>query len=614
MSDFLAVDGEQLADNGPYIFMGASNGRVREHLENTDGLPTARILDWLLELAAPGRRLVCYGLGYDVNHWLKDVPWRAAVELWRTGETIWKRYLIRWVPGRWFTVKSAGRTVRVTEVLGFFQTAFVNALEDWGLLADQELREMKNRRKAFKVGELPRIRKYCLRECDLLVALMERLEAATVAAGCKPREWIGSGALAGAMLANNGVGGHHAHDQQLLDDVEPVMRAYFGGRVEAFKIGSHYDVHARDLNSAYPWAATFLPSLEGAELRPVARYDAGAEHALWNVTWADAPGPLAPFPVRNGNAIYYPRNGSGIYHAVEVTAALACGYDLTVGAGWTLHGGNAAVTPGSGSVQGTSEARPTPFHWVPGAYSLRRRWERAGHPGGKALKLALNSMYGKLAQGHGYNGGPPRWQSYFWAGELTARVRARMLTELHANLHSILAVNTDGVYVHGRPAGHPNPSAGASNPARRLGGWRAETAETLFVAQPGLYVTENAGVQAVKSRGHFQDEVDYHALREGFQDDGWLHVHHYSSERFYGLGTAALRRDKNIWRKWLTEPRSVSFYPTRKLAGNVDAGELLPPAGLALEPSEPYIPKASHLDTNVEDNVQAGEQPCTRTL
>ena len=81
---------------------------------------------------ADKRKLVCYGLNYDVNQWLASVPIAILRELWSSGFAVWRDYQLRWLPGRWFSVKARGRFAKVCEVLGFFQSSFVAALKSFG--------------------------------------------------------------------------------------------------------------------------------------------------------------------------------------------------------------------------------------------------------------------------------------------------------------------------------------------------------------------------------------------------------------------------------------------------------------------------------------------------
>lgn len=583
--EFLAIDGEAIDDL--YVMLCASNGQQAVDLQ---GLKTRECLDFLLSLAKPQRKIVCFGLNYDVNQWLASVGKPTLRELWRTGTVIWREYKISWLPRRWFSIKRGKQSVRITEVWGFFQSSFIKALENWDIPVQEEITTGKGERGEFQFSEVPKVLEYCHKECKSLVELMERLRLATVQSDCEPRDWIGAGALAGAMLKSRGLADFHAHDGELTESetaLEAIMCAYFGGRVEAFRIGSYQPVQSQDLRSAYPYAATLLTPLQGMKLKRVRKYDPSADHGIWRVRWKNLEGEVMPFPVRNNQSIYYPRSGEGYYHSCEVAAAIAGGFNVTVDGGWILW---ATEGPASGS------AGPSPFGWVPDAYAIRARWKTEGRAAEKALKLGLNSLYGKLAQGVGYRGGPPRWQSYLWAGEITARTRASMLTATLGSREPI-ALATDGLYAArctGRASG-------------KLGGWERDSHSSLFVAQPGLYAAETDGEVTVRSRGHFAREVDYEALREGFERDGFYHVHRYTSQRFIGLGTALMRKDMRLWRHWPDERRSISLYPTRKLPQ--EDGRLMPPDGEGLDPSEAYVPKRSLTDTATVDNVQATEQP-----
>jgi hypothetical protein len=587
VTEFVAVDGEAVSDS--YVLLASSTG---QSVEDFAGLSSGACLEFLLGLAAPRRRLICFGLNYDVNQWLAGVPKPNLRELWASGFCIWRSYRLRWLPRRWFSITHLdGRKVRISEVWGFFQASFIGALESWEIPVAEEIVEGKRDRALFSEADARsgRMRAYCLRECSELVTLCERLRAATIEADCEPRDWIGAGALAGAMLKARGLAAYHVHDSDLTSSenaLEAIMRAYFGGRVEALRIGSYANVESVDVRSAYPHAATSLPNLAGARLKARRRYDPTAEHGIWRVRWRNLEGLLMPFPVRNKRAIYYPRTGEGYYHACEVAAALAAGFELDIGHGWTLEVGSPGP-PAKGEL---------PFSWVPEAFALRARWKAEGNAAEKALKLGLNSLYGKLAQGIGYRGGPPRWQSYLWAGEITARTRARML-ELAAASRDPIAIATDGLYAR----------SCSGRTGRRLGDLERAEHDSLFVAQPGLYAAESGGVVTVRSRGHFASEIDYAELREGFQAEGFEHVHHYHSRRFIGLGSALMRRDLRLWRHWPDERRSISLYPTRKVPG--EGGVLLPADGRGLDPSEPYVPKGSLTDTAELENVQAAEQP-----
>jgi hypothetical protein len=612
VTTFIAIDGEADSD-GRYIVMCDSLGR---ELVNLDGLTTMQVFTWLFALHRehPRAKLVCFGLNYDVNQWIRDLTVGELTRLARDGRASHRmRYKLTWLPRKLFTVTDAASKehFRIAEVFGFYQTSFVRALRAWGLEPTKEIERMKARRGRFSDEDLRRVVRYCKSECRLLVELMDSLAAACVEADCAPaRDWIGAGAIASTLLRTAGVKGAHAYDSELADReiVEgPILRAYFGGRVEMLAQGVAPAAHSVDVKSAYPYAATLLPALDRARLYNVKRYDAGAEHAIWRVKWeGQNHNGVCPFPVRlHDFSIVYPESGEGCYHACEVRAALACGYMLRFDGGVKLR---SAV-----------RTDRLPFGFIPRLFALRDRYKRAGHPAEKALKLGLNSVYGKLAQGYGFADQPPPFQSYLWAGEITARTRATMLRAVHA-VKLPLMISTDGMFSVDRMG-----AALDGVPRQGLGSLERGVMRDPFIVQAGVYSRlcdgcDGAGCEAcagtgmaIKSRGFAARDVDYRELRQVWHDDGPDGVYHYRSRRFIGL-RVALARNKldDIWRTWPIEQRSLTLQASRKLTpdGRGDLVRLGPLPG----PYEslPYIPKINLYDDPTDDTLElmiADDQP-----
>jgi DNA polymerase type B, organellar and viral len=593
--EFIAVDGEA-DDQGRYIILCDSTGRA---LVNPDGIGTRQALEWLVQLGGAGvrRQVVCFGLNYDVNQWLRDLNrfelQRVAVE----GGCSWRlRWKLKWWPAKYFQItdRKTRTTVKVCEVFGFFQTSFVKALEQWGLHAPAELQLMKRRRGTFTQHELDRVVAYCQSECRLLVQLMNRLAEACENAGCAPRrDWIGAGAIASSLLHSKGVKAHHVYDADLAprETVEElILGAYYGGRVELLTLGEFPAIQTRDVRSAYPHAAAQLPSLIGAKTVKRKRADLSLEWAIWRVRWqGQAHGQLAPFPVRQRDgSIIYPESGEGAYHAIEVRTAIELGYDVQILEGVQLK----PAHPGQ------------PFEWIPAVYQHRARLKARGDAAEKALKLGLNSVYGKLAQGYGH--GPPPFQSYWWAGHITAATRARMLALAHRS-RGVVMISTDGLF-----AVAPGVR-GSSRPT--LGSWEPDSVSEFFAAQPGVYHGLRDGRPLVKSRGFFAKDVDYDQLRQVWREDGPDGVYHYASRRFIGARVALHRNRLDLWRQWVEEQRAITLEPTRKIwtdSGISSSGtvSLFPPPGPIA--SRPYTPKQSLYDDPQDrdlENMIGDDQP-----
>lgn len=581
---FIAVDGEAIGNQ--YVLLCSSDGEVRRRTER-GGLTTIECLEYLLR--RPPGVLVCFGLGYDVNNWLRDLPREALARLWDERVCYWHCYRIEWTPQRWLTVRHAdGRKARVNECFGFFQSSFVAALEAWGIGAPAMIERMKRARGTFEQADLPAMERYCLAECGLLVELMEQLRDACWECGIMPRQWIGAGAIAGSLLQARGIGAHHAHDLALLpgapETAENVtLSAYFGGRFELLRQGVYANVKSVDLRSAYPAAATRLPSLDGARLIHRKRFDP-SKFGIWRVGWdiSAAPGLIAPFPARRKQGIYWPAVGRGWYHGVEVAAAIAAGYPVDVTEGWVLR-----------------ESGGRPFGWINDVYAERRRLKDEGRAAEKVVKLGLNSIYGKLAQGISYRG-RPQWQSYFWAGYITAATRARVL-DMGTRSDQVLMFATDGIFAR---------VPGAVGAGHGLGSWETGRIEQLFTAQAGVYQGITPAGAKVKSRGFFASEVDYDELREGWECEGPSYIHHYDSTRFIGLGVALMRKDFTLWRSWRTERRALILAPERK---GIDAAGVLTPHPGPID-SEPYTPKVSLIDARALDQLQGADQPLREVM
>lgn len=609
MTDFIAVDGEAIPDR--YNLLMCSNG---ESVINMKELTTPECFDFLLSQVSSetGRRhkkkpvFVCFGLNYDVNMWLRDLSREALEAVWSLGEavycpkgsgndwTLW--YKLTWLPGHMFRIQKNGASVTIYEVWGFFQSSFVTALGKWGLEATPEMKFMKSHRGDFSTTEIDRVKDYCLSECNLLVQLMDKLEEACVEAEIVPRQWMGAGSLAGKLLSSRKwMKVAHRYDRDIGPDEaqEPILCAYFGGRVELLKQGEFKHVHTADIRSAYPHAITQLPSLEHSRLVHRKGYNPGEPHALWHVRWSDLHGPIMPFPVRCKKTISYPTNGEGWYHACEVYEALNLGYRFEVLEGWVLEN-DGGDNP--------------PFAWIPDLFRLRAQWKAEDKPAEKVLKLALNSTYGKLAQGVGHKNLPP-WQSYFWAGEVTARTRARMLEAAHTvGFENCIMISTDGLF-------HVNHRAKIAD-MNKLGGWETGSYDSLFAARAGVYLAEKDGERIARTRGFYTPkwdsenkvwigEVDFDKLRGEYASHGVYGKLEYESKRYIGIGSALMRKEFSVWRTWEADKkRVINLMPSGK---RVTPDGAFLPLDERLPPSEPYEPKGRY--DSVEDRIQEADQP-----
>ena len=232
---------------------------------------------------------------------------------------------------------------------------------------------------------------------------------------------------------------------------DPMMACFFGGRIESCQQGRYVGpLYDYDQNSAYPYALTRVPRWKESDVRRAEVADLPMrELGMWFCEW-DFREKLDfyPFPFRTATEeVVFPPMGAGWVTSPELwavadTLGLA---DVKISHGWVLRN-----TEGMGDGQ-----KPLPLarqaetgKMVEKMYAVRRGLKAAGHPAHKALKLVLNSLYGKLCQLVGH----PRYTRFAAASFVTGLCRASIwramfpaLTGPAAKTHPIVSVMTDGI-------------------------------------------------------------------------------------------------------------------------------------------------------------------------
>lgn len=538
MREFIALDGEGVEDK--YVLLACSKG---DYIENPEGLSTQECFEFVLQLPKPkGSVYVGFFFTYDINMMLRDIPLPKLKKLWADKWLYWKGYILEWTPTKSFTIKreSPKKSRTIYDVGGFFQCSFVKALRTWEA-APQEaidrIEGMKEERATFSSDIQKEIREYCLEECNYLVTLMCKLERALLTSNLVPQTWQGAGSIAARLLQREGVKAYRRPDTEWgVEIYDAILHSYFGGRVELFLQGNHREATAYDVTSAYPYAATFAPSLSGN----FSKTDRIPEWGLCHVRWRLPDDTIVcPFPFRWKHGIYWPINGEGYYHACEVREAVkAYGNQIEVLEAWEY-------TP-------SDEVKP--FAFIQEAFESRAKFKAEGNPAEKAIKLGLNALYGKLAQGMGYRGRPPAHRSYLWAGFLTAHCRSTLFSLAIQKPSNVIMVATDGIFLTSDP--------GWSTEDGRLGALTKSQHQYLFTAQPGVYSDGMGTVN--KTRGFTHKEITFDDLQAGFNRSGPFYVAHYSSRRFQGLGSSLQRKSMEDWRTWPEGARKLSLYPSRK--------------------------------------------------
>jgi hypothetical protein len=561
---FIAIDGEALGEQG-YHLLAASTG---DQVENrTKGLSSADCLRFLLALKEKhGAAIYCgFALGYDSEHWIRDYGPALWEQLREKGEGIvnldgWK-YVIQYIPKKWFKIgfyNKAGRflpKIEVFDLFTFFQTSFVAAVghtkNGWGAATPQEmevLQEWKGKRGGFTLADWDSIVEYNQIECRVLVRLANKLREALEMADIRLRSWHGPGAVANFLLKQYNMGEHITEPEPEIQDA--IARAYFGGRFQVFRLGHFEGVYDYDISSAYPYATTLLPSTRG-EWQKVEEYQGDANPwCVYRVSWdieANA-GELTPFPYRDENGgIHFPTYGRGWYWGWEVAAALrGWGDAIRIETGWRLYPVEERV-----------------FHWMNDLAAKRVAAKLAADTAvgpereklaavARAYKLALNSVYGKTIQTVGQH---RPFLCPMWAGLITSRCRATLLTAALADPSHLICFATDGLFTSA-------PNAGV-NVGSQLGEWELAAKDIrLELYQSGCYaIYQGEKMTDCRFRGISRSEIPWDELRKVWERKGCAGSLKIKTRRFIGHRTALHHNKPELQCQWVDMVKDIELQP-----------------------------------------------------
>lgn len=562
----VGVDGEGIGRNPHrYTLLAYSDesGRRTDYLEDMGGLDTLRCLRFLADIPA---NCIPYGyyLGYDWTKILADLPNECIYRLFRPGlrarpkvegggfsPVCWEGWELHWMGGmvrlrprgrpRWTTVWDVGR---------FFQTAFVKALASAGIDSGN-IGEMKLARDSFSAEDQVAVRTYCLLECQRLAELVRQLNESHEQAGIPLKNWYGPGSAASVLLNQMNIGEVRGETPEEM--AVPIAQAFFGGRFEHSAPAGIIPgpVFSADIVSAYPAEAIRLPCLQHASWRYTTRaadLDAAEQACVrWRLEGGHPTRAWGPLPVRLGDGtIVYPHSGaSGWAWLAEFRAAARWPQTRFEGA-WVLERSCDCV----------------PFAGVQRAFDTRIAVGKKTAVGG-ALKRAINSVYGKLAQ----SVGDPPFRSLVWAGMITSGCRAKLAELLYRYDGDIVAVATDGVY-----ATTPlNVEVGDS-----LGEWEVDEHPHIVLVRPGIYWTDDA----VKSRGLPQSSILKEkdailaALRAGEVECQLPPITQFGGASATVYLTPDGYRRSERYGEWVQRPAKVSFRAEPKRPSNWGLWEL----------------------------------------
>lgn len=525
---WVGIDGEGVGND--YVLLDSSEDDYPPAYAASGHLSSLQCLDWVWGLAE--RRMdaqfCIYGADYDFNDWLRDISFEGLCELTK-GEPIQVGpYVIQWMRKFAFNIKRLrvmGDTtkavpkwmwngerqyerirgkawngqeidrsvVTIWDVHPFHQTSFENAIDKvlGNEVIDRELiADGKKLRGKFTHEIMDWVRRYNKAELYNLTIFMSKFDVWLDEAEIKISNYNGPGAIAKKELRSHDVVAHSGRyfkqgkygfevkEYNRLGKYGPelweaVLYSFAGGRNEQPMIGRAKNERFKsyDIVSAYPAAMIDLPCLTHGQWVRHTKFVPG--FGIWKYTY-DNPNtnePLYPFFHRTKDGrICYPPKTSGWAMTPEIESALSdnpCYVTIHEGYVW----------------EPEPCSNPFPLAWVADLFSKRRAHKKAGREGASTvLKLAINSIYGSVAQSRGGTEElPPPTQQLFWASWITSATRAKMRNAIKQAPYDICHIATDGLI--SRVPLDLDIGTG-------LGQWEEEELRDLTIVQYGCYRAE----------------------------------------------------------------------------------------------------------------------------
>lgn len=543
-------------------------------------LSSLEMLEYILDVGKknPFAIHVGYGFRYDANMLLQDMPEKYIVRLWKMGEARFGRWYVRWVPGKMMTISRRGEkwhptknkkdkvSVTIYDYSSFFGgSKFLDSAEQIlsGKLSAKDKETIargKEARGENTWDDLEEVLYYWRAEIKLIQRTFETFRDVMCKAGFPLKEWYGPGALANFINARHAIR-PKLRGVQTTSGILPTAvheaskRAFSGGRFELFQAGRTIGpVHAVDINSAYPYALTMIPSFADGEWTHVENPTHIERFGFYRIALhANNSGPFESRPMPlfwrdNLGLISFPNRAQGWYASPEARMVLGMP-GVKVSEGWVWQSADSDF----------------PWKFLQEMYQTRMRLGKSNLLS-IPFKLGPNSLYGKYAQTVGWDRKkmlPPKSHALPVAAWITSFTRAKLWSVIRQMPERVIAVETDSVFFTGDM---PDIQIGDE-----LGQWSHKEYEELVYIQSGMYHTKSEGEwTGTKSRGLSRAEYPMAAARTYLQSltpgTEWEPLSLKTKPRFIGAGAAinSAAPFKTSHCAWLPQTRELTLGETGK--------------------------------------------------
>jgi len=383
---FVGVDTE--TNNGDIFLIADSDGNY------LDGKITFEaIAEFLFE--HEGEWIFFYNLSYDAECILKLLPEKILKEYkWKKELRFqYKKYKIHYIDRKKLTISKGNHSVCCYDIAQYYDKKPLDvASESIGIILDPDYLKLKKKRSEFSKFYYSRnkrqIRAYCIEDCRLTKELSEHWIATFEAVfSFYPNNWISAGYLAEKVLINNEIPIPLFNELQY--SIQELARSsFYGGRFELIKRGYIGECYLYDLNSAYPYALTTIPDITNGRWFESKRIHRQAKLGFFFIEAnVSEKVKIAPFPfVKKNKTICYP---SGRFRTFVTLDELLMVKDdpniqYSIIESWQFIPNKNCSYPFK--------------EFIKHQYYKRLELKQENNPLEKAIKIVLNSIYGKMAQ------------------------------------------------------------------------------------------------------------------------------------------------------------------------------------------------------------------------
>ena len=450
--DFICFDGE--TKNNKYVLFGNNNC----YIKNKKGLSSIECFTWLWNELQTKDKPVIFRIEFDINFWVIDFPNQKKIDLFNCKIVQWENFTLRYFRHKFLELRRDGKKKIIYDVYSFFNKSFLKVIKllDIDLtILEKEVLELgkKDRENNFKLMNEKEIilfnKNECIitsKICDTIYVLMKKsyfFNQYHKEKDFYTTSFYGASAIANKFLNNFDLQASNFTMMFTDDKIKKVIKsAYYGGRMEALKIGTFRYVFMYDINSSYPAAINELREIKNIylktdsffikDLKQIYKFMGVVDTNLYYISMEifDIE-MIGLLPIRHKSGmLFFPKKVKGWYYGIEVNQIIEYAkkyfIDVIILKEIVFELGDKIFNNEINTI-----------------YKQRVKLKQNDDIQHYIYKIMLNSIYGKFAQ----RVGSAKHQNFYYAGYITAKTRALLLKAVIKNPYDVIFFATDGILI-----------------------------------------------------------------------------------------------------------------------------------------------------------------------